>query len=167
MKRLFLSLLVVLFALNSYGQRHQVSVLAGYKFSEGVAVSVNYYYLISFMQIGPSVEVGTAKSLVDGSSKFYTAPGLNASLLLPFGKIGFIYPGITAHYRLADNYTGFEYGFLLGAVFEINQRLGLNIETGYRIYSVEEGDITLLNGTIPNSASGSNVPVQAGLRVRL
>lgn len=166
MKKLILCMIMCL-PLCVNAQSKQLGVLAGYKVNEGLSATLGYYYLWDYVQFGPVLEVTQATNTLSGNDILYVAPGAAFNVLFPFGKVGFAYPGMTVRYRLWDGYHGIEYGFTVGAAYQINKRMGLNFETGYRIFNVSERVENTLGGTTSSRYSGQNIPLSLGLRILL
>lgn len=165
MKRIIASLILVMTLLSVNGQERQVGLMLGPKFNGEAAVAMNYYWQLSQVLIGPSFE-GHFVSNVYGSNTTLLAPGANIALRIKM-PYGFIYPGVTGHYRFGENYNGLEFGATLGGVLFITPWLGVNLETGYRFHSgndkgvYQDPKVTGLSGT-----SGNSVPLLIGLRYR-
>lgn len=165
MKKIAFFILLLLPIVTS-AQRPQVGIIAGFKGYEGVSASAGYYFLVKNMQLGPVIDITQANSDVSGRKLVYIAPGAAVNLLFPFSKVGFAYPGMTLRYRIGDSYSGFEYGFTAGIAYQINKVMGLNFETGYRIFSVKDGKAPT-GGLTDNKYTGQSVPILAGIRILL
>lgn len=134
---------------------NEAYLLGGYKFNEGTALSLGYYYNISFIQVGGGLETVYEAS----TQKMSVLPGFNINLKIPF-IAGYIYPGVTVRYKFGSNYNGPEFGGTLGGVVFITQQLGVNVETGYRVYSAPVNDVTGVRD------ANNYVPVMVGVRYR-
>ncbi|MCB0699388.1 MAG: hypothetical protein H6551_12875 [Chitinophagales bacterium] len=165
MKRIIASVILVLSVWNAEAQERQLGLMVGPKFNGEVAVGMNYYWQLSQVLVGPSVE-GHFVSNVKGSTTTLIAPGANIALRIKM-PYGFIYPGVTGHYRFGKDYNGLEFGATLGGVLFITPWLGVNFETGYRFHSgndkgvYQDPVVTGLSGV-----SGNTVPVLLGLRYK-
>lgn len=144
---------------DDINKKQEISVLGGFKVGEGPAFSVNYFVPVSSVLVGPVVE-GAVVDLPSGGTATAIIPGVNICLKfsIPYGHI---YGGVTGRYRLATDYSGTEFGMVLGGAIFFSEHWGVNFETGYRAYSVSEKQIPEYLRT-----TSSNVPLMVGVRYR-
>lgn len=171
MKKLITVLLILLLSVGAEAQKHEIGVLGGIRSEGGWTGSVAYYHKIWKFQIGPVLEytgINKQYTFVAFTTSSYTAiaPGVNANIIVPISK-GYIYPGVTARYRIGNDGTydhnGMEYGVQAGIVYKLVKFLALNVETGFRT-----NKINIIDGTSAKvgSTSSVSIPITAGIRLR-
>lgn len=150
--------------------KNEIGVLGGVKSDGGYTASIAYYRQLGMLQVAPVLEFGSVTKkysflafTTNGYS--YISPGLNVNVAIPFPK-GYIYPGVTARYRMGNGsiyeYKGLEYGLQAGVVYKIVKFLSVNVETGFRLESI---GVYGTNNTKFGSLSNSFIPITAGIRL--
>lgn len=170
MKRFITYILLATLPVVAHAGNNEIGVLGGIKTDGGYTVSAAFYRKFKMLQVGAVLEMSSVVkkyNFITFSTNNYTAisPGVNVNIAVPFPK-GYIYPGVTARYRMGSGsiyeYKGLEYGLQAGVVYKLVKFLSLNVETGFRLENIgvyNAGNTEL--GRLKNSF----IPITAGVRL--